>query len=205
MKRHEVTDELVETDSAHFPEGTATTGRQPSDPRVMLNGFLWILRPGSPWRDLPERFGPWRTVYDHFSNLRKKGVYDRILEALRIRLDADGAIDWELWCIDGSSVRASRAAAGASKQVASVTQTSRKTTLWAGRESDSAASSKWLLTVEVTAGQGHDSTCIEPVMDQIAVPQPVGRPRKRPKQLAGDKGPSSNHVRSWLRKDGISR
>jgi transposase len=148
MKRHEVTDEQWEVIQRILPKRTAKTGRPPSDPRLMLNGILWILRTGSPWRDLPERFGPWQTVYDHFAKWRSLGAYDRILEALHIRLDADGTIDWDLWCIDGSSVRASRAAAGASKKAAAVTRTSRKTTLWAAREADSAASSTWLLTVE---------------------------------------------------------
>jgi len=148
MKRHEVTDEQWEVIQPILPKRTAKTGRPPSDPRLMLNGILWILRTGSPWRDLPERFGPWQTVYDHFSKWRASGAYDRILEALHIRLDADGAIDWDLWCIDGSSVRASRAAAGASKKAAGATRKSRKTTLWAAREADSAASSTWLLTAE---------------------------------------------------------
>ena len=148
MKRHEVTDEQRELIQPILPKRTAKTGRPPSDPRVMLNGILWILRTGSPWRDLPERFGPWQTVYDHFAKWRALGAYDRILEALHIRLDADGAIDWDLWCIDGSSVRASRAAAGASKKAAVATRKSQKTTLWAAREADSAASSTWLLTVE---------------------------------------------------------
>jgi transposase len=148
MKRHEVTDEQWEVIQPILSKRTAKTGRPPSDPRLMLNGILWILRTGSPWRDLPERFGPWQTVYDHFAKWRALGAYDRILEALHIRLDADSAIDWDLWCIDGSSVRASRAAAGASKKAAAVTRTSRKTTLWAAREADSAASSTWLLTVE---------------------------------------------------------
>jgi transposase len=148
MKRHEVTDEQWEVIHPILSKRTAKTGRPPSDPRLMLNGILWILRTGSPWRDLPERFGPWQTVYDHFAKWRALGAYDRILEALHIRLDADSAIDWDLWCIDGSSVRASRAAAGASKKAAAVTRTSRKTTLWAAREADSAASSTWLLTVE---------------------------------------------------------
>ncbi len=75
-------------------------------------------------------------------------MYDRILEALHIRLDADGEIDWDLWCIDGSSVRATRAAAGAANKVVSDTRKSPKTTLWAAREADSAASSTWLLTAE---------------------------------------------------------
>ena len=148
MKRHEVTDEQWEVIQRILPKRKAKTGRPPSDPRLMLNGILWILRTGSPWRDLPERFGPWQTVYDHFAKWRSLGAYDRILEALHIRLDADGTIDWDLWCIDGSSVRASRAAAGASKKAAVTTRKSRKTTLWAVREADSAASSTWLLTVE---------------------------------------------------------
>lgn len=147
MKRHAVTDEQWEVIQPILPKRTAKTGRPPSDTRLMLNGILWILRTGSPWRDLPERFGPWQTVYDHFAKWRALGAYDRILEALHIRLDADGTVDWDLWCIDGSSVRASRAAAGASKKAASGTRKSRKTTLWAAREADSAASSTWLLTV----------------------------------------------------------
>jgi len=55
----------------------------------------------------------------------------------------------------------------------------------------------------VTAGQAHESTCVESVMDQIAIPQPLGRPRKRPQRLAGDKGSSNNRVRDWLRRYGI--
>jgi transposase len=143
MKRHEVTDEQWEVIHPILPKRTAKTGRPPSDPRLMFNGILWILRTGSPWRDLPERFGPWQTVYDHFAKWRALGAYDRILEALHIRLDADGTIDWDLWCIDGSSVRASRAAAGASKKAAVATRKSQKTTLWAAREADLAASSTW--------------------------------------------------------------
>ena len=148
MKRHEVTDEQWGLIQAILPKRAAKTGRPPSDPRLMLNGILWILRTGSPWRDLPERFGPWQTVYDHFAKWRALGAYDRILEALHIRLDAEGTIDWDLWCIHGSSGRANRAAAGASKKAAVGTRKSQKTTRWAAREVDSAASSTWLLTVE---------------------------------------------------------
>jgi transposase len=59
------------------------------------------------------------------------------------------------------------------------------------------------LAVEVTAGQRHESTQVEPVLDGIAIPQPVGRPRRRPKRLAGDKGYSYPNVRQWLRAHGI--
>ncbi|MGE5294610.1 MAG: IS5 family transposase [Solirubrobacterales bacterium] len=59
------------------------------------------------------------------------------------------------------------------------------------------------LAVEVTAGQRHESTQVETVMDGIAIPRPIGRPRKRPKRLAGDKGYSYPRIRRWLRAHGI--
>lgn len=147
MRRHELSDEQWELIEPLLPRRTATTGRPPSDPLVMLNGIFWILRTGAPWRDLPDRYGPWKTVYDYFSRWRKEGVYDQILEALQIHLDAAGKIDWDLWCVDGSSVRAARAAAGASKKVSPGTPMSPKTTHWVARAADSAASCTWSLTV----------------------------------------------------------
>ena len=117
----------------------------------MLDGIMWILRTGAPWRDLPERFGPYQTVYDYYSNWRESGVFDRVLEALQVRLDREGKIDWDLWCIDGSHVRAARCAAGAGKKASSSTRTkaSRRTTRWAAAAADSAASSTWSLTATV--------------------------------------------------------
>ena len=112
MRRHELTDEQWALVQPLLPRRTATTGRTPSDPRLMLDGIFWILGTGAPWRDLPERFGPWQTVYDHFRKWRKAGVFAAIIEALQIRLDRQGLIDWELWCVDGASVRATRAASG---------------------------------------------------------------------------------------------
>lgn len=153
MKRHELTDEQWELIEPVLPKRTATTGRKPREERQMLNGILWVLRTGAPWRDLPERFGPWQTVYDYYRNWRDDGTFDRVLGKLQIRLDRDGKIDWDLWCIDGSSVRASRAAAGASKKTPIGTAKSPKTTLWAAQEADSAANSIWLLTVEACRSQ----------------------------------------------------
>jgi transposase len=82
----------------------------------MLNGILWRLNTGVPWRDLPERYGPWQTVYDRFNKLRKSGLLDRIIERLQLRLNEAGLIDPDLFGIDGSNVRASRAAAGAANK-----------------------------------------------------------------------------------------
>jgi transposase len=146
--RHEVTDEQWALIAPFVTKEAASTGRPLRDARQMLNAVLWILRTGAPWRDLPERYGPWQTVYEYFNSWRADGTYDKVLEALQIRLDRDGNIEWDLFCIDGSIVRASRAAAGASKKVSGGTPKSPKTTHWAAREADSAANSTWLLTVK---------------------------------------------------------
>ncbi len=146
MKRHELTDEQWALVEPQLPLSTARTGRPPRDRRTLLNGIFWILCTGAPWRDLPERFGPWQTVYDHFRKWRKGGIFARIIEVLQIKLDQRGLIDWELWCVDGANVRGSRAAAGADKKVSSGTPTSRPITRWAAAEAGLDRSSTWLLT-----------------------------------------------------------
>ena len=143
MRRYEVTDEQWKLIEPLIP-AAAATGRKRIPPRTVLNGVLWVLRSGSPWRDLPERYGPWQSIDHHFNAWRRTQVFERILEALQMRLDGEGHIDWDLWCVDGSTVRASRAAAGAGKKGA---PKSPATTLWAARAADSAASSTGLLTV----------------------------------------------------------
>ena len=89
------------------------TGRPHRDPREMWNAIFWVPRRGAPWRDLPERHGPWESAHAHFNPWRRQGVFERVLEALQVRLAAEGHIDLGIWCVDGSSVRASKAAAGA--------------------------------------------------------------------------------------------
>ena len=77
-------------------------------------------RTGAQWRELPGRYGPWKTVYGRFRRWTGEGLFDRILHALQLRLDEEGRIDPDLWLIDasrqgllhGTSVRASRSAAG---------------------------------------------------------------------------------------------
>lgn len=146
MKRHELTDEQWNLVDPLIPRKEARTGRPPKDRRIMLNGIFWILGTGAPWRDLPERFGSCKTVHRYFSDWRRAGVFAAIIEALQIKLDQRGLIDWELWCVDGASVRAARAAAGAEKKVSPGTPTSPKTTRWAAAEAGLDRSSMWLLT-----------------------------------------------------------
>ena len=147
MKRHELTEEQWKLVAPLLEHRKAPTGRPPKDPRLMLDGIFWILGTGAPWRDLPERFGSFKTVHGYFSRWRSAGVFAKIVEALQVKLDAQGKIDWELWCVDGAVVRASRAAAGADKKVSPSTRTNRKTTHWAAREAGLARNSMWSLTV----------------------------------------------------------
>ena len=151
MHRHELTDEQWDAVEPLLPKRTAKTGRPPRDARLMLNGIFWVLCTGAPWRDLPPRFGPWPTVYDHFRNWRRAGVFAAVIDALQVKLDQNGLIDWDLWCVDGANVRAARAAAGACKKVASGaaasgTPTSPGTTRWAAAEAGLDRSSTWSLT-----------------------------------------------------------
>jgi transposase len=69
------------------------TGRPTRDHRIVLNGILWILRTGSPWRSLPERYGSWKTVSSRYYRWQRAGVRDRILAALQRQADAEGRLE----------------------------------------------------------------------------------------------------------------
>ncbi len=100
----------------HLLPQNGQRGGQWKDHRLMIDGILWVLSDGGRWRNLPERFGSWQSVYDRFRRWARKGVWDRILRHLQARKMADDQIDWSLFCIDGTVVRAHQAAAGASKK-----------------------------------------------------------------------------------------
>lgn len=91
-------------------------GRPRRDDRQMLNGIFWILCSGAKWRDLPERYGPWKTVYQRFRQWRDAGTFERVLRHLHLRLREDGLIDLNTWMVDSTIVRAHRSASGAGKK-----------------------------------------------------------------------------------------
>ena len=88
------------------PDQKGSTGR---DNRMFVEGVLWIVRTGSPWRDLPEAFGDWNSVFRRFSRWSIKGVWWRIFEAM-----SDDP-DFEYLIVDSTIVRAHQHAAGAKK------------------------------------------------------------------------------------------
>ena len=81
----------------------------------MVDGILWRLATGAPWRDLPERFGPWASVYARFRRWQRAGIWDRALAALQAAADVQGEVDWTLHLLDGTTIRAHPHAAGAKK------------------------------------------------------------------------------------------
>lgn len=85
------------------PDQRGSTGR---DNRMFVEGVLWIVRTGSPWRDLPEAFGEWNSVFRRFSRWSAKGVWRRMFEAL-----SDDP-DFEYLIVDSTIVRAHQHASG---------------------------------------------------------------------------------------------
>ena len=112
MARDRLTDEQWNLIEDMFP-APAATGRPPVNRRNVVDGILWIKRTGAPWRDLPDEFGRWGTVWDLFDKWNADGTLDEILQRLRTEY-AD--IDDELWCVDGTTVRAARCATGGGKK-----------------------------------------------------------------------------------------
>ena len=83
MKRHELTDEQWNRVKDKLPpERNPRGGRPAKDNRVMLNGIIYWLNTGIPWADLPERFGPWKSVYTRFRRWTMQGIWETLLKGL---------------------------------------------------------------------------------------------------------------------------
>ena len=109
-RRYELTDtEWEQIKDLLPPERTGQKGRPRKDNRQMLNAMVWIARSGAPWRDLPERYGPWGTVYDRFRKWIDDGILDNIFRLLALDADLSEV------SMDGTIVRAHQHSAGAIK------------------------------------------------------------------------------------------
>jgi transposase len=115
MRRYELTDEQWAKIGPKLPAKKPKTGRPNTDHRQIVNGILWVLKSGAPWRDLPERYGKVGTVSSRFYRWVAAGVWNKVLDALRSEAEASGEVDWELHMLDGSIVRAHQHSAGAKK------------------------------------------------------------------------------------------
>jgi transposase len=94
-----------------------TVGRPSKELRQNVNGILWILRTGAPWRDLPDRYGKWQTVYSRFYRWQQSGVWDRLFAAVQQDADAQGRMQWDVHFVDSTIIRAHQHAAGSKKRI----------------------------------------------------------------------------------------
>ena len=111
MARFDLTDAEWEIIGPMLPnaQDRPQGGRPTRDDRRVLNGIFFVLRTGTPWRDLPERYGPYTSVYNRFNRWAKAGVWLRVFEALAARSPQS------LHLIDSSIIRAHQHAAGGKK------------------------------------------------------------------------------------------
>ncbi|MFJ3214294.1 IS5 family transposase [Streptomyces flaveolus] len=209
MRRHELTDAEWELLAPLIPR--AATGRPRVSDRQVINGMVYKIRTGISWRDLPERYGPWKTVYTRFRRYALDGVFARALQQVQAEADAAGDIDW-LVQIDSTIVRAHQHAAATGRKRGTTGRTNRNDHAL-GRSRGGLTTKIHLacdgrgrpLAILLTPGQRHDSICARPLLERIHVPRiGVGRPRCRPDQVIADKAYSSRGFRAYLRKRGIA-
>ncbi len=111
LNRHDLTDEEWERLRVFLPADPLRGGRW-ADHRMVINGIFFRTRTGCPWRDLPEGFGNWKTVYNRHRRWSGDGTWQEILDRLRVGCDEVEGKDWTL-SADSTVVRAHQHAAGA--------------------------------------------------------------------------------------------
>lgn len=110
MVRTWLRDDQFERIAPLLPGKAGDPGRSAADNRLFVEAVLWIVRAGTPWRDLPSEFGPWNSVYQRFARWSRRGVWHRVFA--RLAQEAD----FEEVFIDSTVVRAHQHAAGAAKK-----------------------------------------------------------------------------------------
>jgi transposase len=120
-------------------------GRPWSDRRKVLNGVLWVLRTGAPWKDLPARYGPYQTVHRRFQNWVRDGVIEKVLLALADHLKEAGGLDLKECFVDGTFVPAKKGGA------------------WSGRPNEAKGPKSWALQTAMV----YLSPCGQKVLRQL--------------------------------------
>jgi transposase len=113
VRRHEVTDEAWARIEPLLPPSGGRGGRW-RDHRQVLNAITWKLATGAPWRDVPERYGSWKTAHERLRRWSADGTWDKILQHVQVHNDGV-PVDWVIH-VDSTSVRAHQHSAGARKR-----------------------------------------------------------------------------------------
>lgn len=198
-----MTDAQWERLSELLPPQRAATGRPARDHRTVLSAILWVLRTGAPWRDLPERFGPWSTAWSRLRRWTAAGIWARVLAALQRDSDLAGNLDWDTHYMDGTVVRAHQHAAGAvGRQEHEALGWSRggfSTKVHVRAEGGGKP-----MTLVLSGGERHESQYVDALLSAGRVRRRAqGRPRERPRRIVGDRGYSYSTVRRLLARRGI--
>ena len=200
-----------------LPRGKKPGRRRKWDRRQLIDGIRWRTRAGAPWRDVPERYGPWESVYGLFRRWQRDGTWARVLASLQARADAAGLITWDV-SVDSTVARAHQHAAGARARGDLQAEppggvAAEPADHGLGRSRGGLSTKIHLaceqaqkpLSILVTAGQRGDSPQFQAVVDRIRVPRPgPGRPRTRPDRVLGDKAYGSRANRAYLRRRKIA-
>ena len=216
--RHDLTDEqwaiLASLLAALLPVGKKSGRPRRWTLRQLIDGIRFRIRTGCPWRDVPERYGTWQSVYGLYRAWQLTGVWTAILTGLQARADEAGLIEWTV-SVDSTINRAHQHAAGARRHPEQQKQPP------VGEPADHALGrSRGGLTTKVhlaseqgrktlatvlTGGQAADSPQFTTVLDRIRVPRRSGpgRPRTRPDRVLGDRAYSARANRANLRRRGI--
>jgi transposase len=139
---------------------------------------------------MPERFGPWSTVYHRFRDWRNRGTFDKMLKRFHIKLNEQGLIDLQTWMIDSTAVRATQTSSDAGKRGPEEPQDHALGRSWGGLTTKihilcdaNGVPLKFLLS----GGQASDIAYAQPLLDEVYVSSLRGRPRKRCLWLLADK------------------
>src|SRR3954451_13026912 len=191
---------------------TVTGRSRPStDHRLAVEGMAWKYRTGAPWRDVPEGFGKWNSIYKRFNPWAENDTWEKLLAEVQTQADAAGKIDWVV-SIDStiarviSTARPSRGTQGALRNHKDP---------WFQPPDPGIGPSRGGLTTKlhvvcdgrgrplgmmITGGNINDTTMMTAVLEDIRVPRAgKGRPRTRPDRVLADKGYPSRANRAWLR------
>lgn len=212
-RRHDLTDaQWARLEPVLPPE--SGRGRPPKwTKRQIIDGIRWRIRTGAPWRDVPEVYAPWQTLYRWFRCWQRTGVWARILALLQAAADAAGEIDWSV-SVDSTVSRAHQHAAGARRDGHLQKEPpggvgTEPADHGLGRSRGGFTTKTHLaceqgrkpLSVVITAGQRGDSPQFIPVLERIKVYRVGGgRPRTRPDLVLADKAYTSRGNRGYARR-----
>ncbi|MFI1015980.1 IS5 family transposase [Streptomyces sp. NPDC020965] len=190
-----------------LPDRSPRRGGRWRDHREVIDAIAFKYRTGTPWTELPERFGSWKGAHNRLRIWAVDGTWEKVFTALLAQADADGDLDWVV-AVDSTIVRAHQHAAEPVKRGAPAGEPDHHAL---GRSRGGLTTKIHLaadgrrrpLAFAVTPGQFGDAPAFEQVMARIRVPRPIGRPRTTPDAVLADKAYSSRAIRRHPRRRGI--